>query len=399
MRRRSAPSGSPPDDRRRGGERQGHSSGRRHRRGVAGSPVPTGHRWMLLSSDCPGEPKRRSRDGRGVDVAIEAVGIPATFALALNSDPSWRPGSQDRRHGEGSNFPIERHWINNITINDRPRRDAYPALNSLAQEDHGRRRSTEASSSPTGSPSTTTRPTTRSHGWPTSTALKVDHHQRKVPTHRDSAFLGTGPSSATMVVSFVLSMLGRVRALDSTIPDGQRQLLGVAGARRSSSTRPSRSGGDNPLTSSNVPLDAQRSVAPERVAGRAAIGSLGEPPTAFHQHAYQVEVTASTPRRAELVLRDADREVGHRSGRPASRDRPPSAMRDHSGVRPVTSVRIPRRNRVTDAGVAGAAGENPVTTTSSIIASGSSRRSARHWGCGHDGPLRDPALRTGRNRG
>ena len=68
------------------------------------------------SSDVLGELKRHSRDGLGVDVAIEAVGIPATFALALDS---IRPGGRVANigvHGEGVNFPIDRDWINNITI-------------------------------------------------------------------------------------------------------------------------------------------------------------------------------------------------------------------------------------------------------------------------------------------
>lgn len=57
-----------------------------------------------------------SDDGLGVDVAIEAVGIPATFALALDS---IRPGGRVANvgvHGESVTFPIERDWINNITI-------------------------------------------------------------------------------------------------------------------------------------------------------------------------------------------------------------------------------------------------------------------------------------------
>ena len=49
-------------------------------------------------------------------MAIEAVGIPATFGLALDS---IRPGGRVANigvHGEGVQFPIERDWINNITI-------------------------------------------------------------------------------------------------------------------------------------------------------------------------------------------------------------------------------------------------------------------------------------------
>ena len=60
--------------------------------------------------------KGLSGDGLGVDVAIEAVGIPATFGLALDS---IRPGGHVANvgvHGESVQFPLERDWINNITI-------------------------------------------------------------------------------------------------------------------------------------------------------------------------------------------------------------------------------------------------------------------------------------------
>ncbi|MBB2890112.1 zinc-dependent alcohol dehydrogenase family protein [Flexivirga oryzae] len=62
------------------------------------------------------ELKKLSRDGLGVDVAIEAVGIPATFATALDS---VRPGGHVANvgvHGEPVTLPIERDWINNLTI-------------------------------------------------------------------------------------------------------------------------------------------------------------------------------------------------------------------------------------------------------------------------------------------
>ena len=57
-----------------------------------------------------------SRDGEGVDVAIEAVGLPETFATCLDS---IRPGGRVANagvHGVPVSFPIERDWINNITI-------------------------------------------------------------------------------------------------------------------------------------------------------------------------------------------------------------------------------------------------------------------------------------------
>ncbi|MFW0792305.1 alcohol dehydrogenase catalytic domain-containing protein [Gordonia sp. CPCC 205515] len=62
------------------------------------------------------ELKKLSRDGLGVDVAIEAVGLPGTFLTALGS---VRPGGHVANvgvHGESVEFPIERDWINNLTI-------------------------------------------------------------------------------------------------------------------------------------------------------------------------------------------------------------------------------------------------------------------------------------------
>jgi len=68
------------------------------------------------TDDVVGELKKLSRDGLGVDVAIEAVGVPATFATALDA---IRPGGRVANvgvHGAPVSFPIERDWINNITI-------------------------------------------------------------------------------------------------------------------------------------------------------------------------------------------------------------------------------------------------------------------------------------------
>ncbi|GAA5160534.1 zinc-dependent alcohol dehydrogenase family protein [Ornithinimicrobium tianjinense] len=56
------------------------------------------------------------RKGAGVDVAIEAVGLPETFAMCLDA---IRPGGRVANagvHGKPVSFPIERDWINNITI-------------------------------------------------------------------------------------------------------------------------------------------------------------------------------------------------------------------------------------------------------------------------------------------
>lgn len=60
--------------------------------------------------------KAFSDDGLGVDVAIEAVGIPATFTTSLDA---IRPGGRVANvgvHGKAVTFPIDRDWINNITI-------------------------------------------------------------------------------------------------------------------------------------------------------------------------------------------------------------------------------------------------------------------------------------------
>ncbi|HEY7222045.1 MAG TPA: zinc-dependent alcohol dehydrogenase family protein [Micromonosporaceae bacterium] len=55
-------------------------------------------------------------DGLGVDVAIEAVGVPATFGLALSL---VRPGGRVANvgvHGKPVEFPIQDLWIANLTI-------------------------------------------------------------------------------------------------------------------------------------------------------------------------------------------------------------------------------------------------------------------------------------------
>jgi alcohol dehydrogenase len=68
------------------------------------------------SADTVEQLKALSRDGLGVDVAIEAVGLPVTFTTALDS---IRPGGRVANvgvHGSSVSFPLERDWINNITI-------------------------------------------------------------------------------------------------------------------------------------------------------------------------------------------------------------------------------------------------------------------------------------------
>jgi alcohol dehydrogenase len=55
-------------------------------------------------------------DGLGVDVAIEAVGVPATFALAL---AIVRPAGHVANvgvHGKPVEFPIQDLWIENLTV-------------------------------------------------------------------------------------------------------------------------------------------------------------------------------------------------------------------------------------------------------------------------------------------
>ena len=55
-------------------------------------------------------------DGLGVDVAIEAVGVPATWDMSL---AIVRPGGHVANvgvHGKSVNFPLETAWIQNLTI-------------------------------------------------------------------------------------------------------------------------------------------------------------------------------------------------------------------------------------------------------------------------------------------
>lgn len=60
--------------------------------------------------------KELTSDGLGVDVAVEAVGVPATFATCVDA---IRPGGRVANvgvHGEAVEFPIHEQWINNITV-------------------------------------------------------------------------------------------------------------------------------------------------------------------------------------------------------------------------------------------------------------------------------------------
>jgi alcohol dehydrogenase len=64
----------------------------------------------------PLEVVRSLTGGLGADVAIEAVGVPATFELAVALS---RPGGHIANigvHGEPATLHLEEHWIRNITI-------------------------------------------------------------------------------------------------------------------------------------------------------------------------------------------------------------------------------------------------------------------------------------------
>jgi alcohol dehydrogenase len=64
----------------------------------------------------PLEVIRSLTDGLGADVTIEAVGVPATFELAVSL---VRPGGRIANigvHGEPATLHLEEQWIRNITI-------------------------------------------------------------------------------------------------------------------------------------------------------------------------------------------------------------------------------------------------------------------------------------------
>ena len=68
------------------------------------------------SREDPLEVIRTLTDGLGADVAIEAVGVPATFELAVALS---RPGGRIANvgvHGEPATLHLEEQWIRNITI-------------------------------------------------------------------------------------------------------------------------------------------------------------------------------------------------------------------------------------------------------------------------------------------
>lgn len=59
---------------------------------------------------------REITEGRGVDVAIEAVGYPATWKLCEDSVAIGGHVSVVGVHGKPVDFHLETHWINNITV-------------------------------------------------------------------------------------------------------------------------------------------------------------------------------------------------------------------------------------------------------------------------------------------
>ena len=121
---------------------------------------------------------RRSRSSReltgglGADVAIEAVGVPATFELAAEL---VRPGGHVANigvHGEPATLHLEELWIRERHHHHRPRRHLLDADAAAAGRQPAS--STPAGSSPTTSASTSScRPTTCSPGAADTGALKV----------------------------------------------------------------------------------------------------------------------------------------------------------------------------------------------------------------------------------
>jgi alcohol dehydrogenase len=55
-------------------------------------------------------------DGLGVDVAIEAVGLPETFAMVLDIVRPAGHVANAGVHGVGVELPLDRLWISNVTI-------------------------------------------------------------------------------------------------------------------------------------------------------------------------------------------------------------------------------------------------------------------------------------------
>ena len=92
---------------------------RRHRPGrrpAGGGQAVRRRRHRQQRREDPLEVIHSLTDGLGADVAIEAVGVPATFELAVQL---VRPGGQVANigvHGEPATLHLEEQWIRNITI-------------------------------------------------------------------------------------------------------------------------------------------------------------------------------------------------------------------------------------------------------------------------------------------
>jgi len=74
------------------------------------------HKVNAAQSDAAAQIKKLTRDGLGVDVAVEAVGVPATFKTCIDI---IRPGGTIANvgvHGVPVELPINELWISNITI-------------------------------------------------------------------------------------------------------------------------------------------------------------------------------------------------------------------------------------------------------------------------------------------
>ena len=108
---------------------------------------------------------REMTDGLGADVAIEAVGVPATFELAGQPDPTRRSRGQHRCAREPATLHLEELWIRNVTITT-GLVDTYstPTLLDLTQATSSMPRSSSRTTSPSIS---SRRRTTCSPGPPT----------------------------------------------------------------------------------------------------------------------------------------------------------------------------------------------------------------------------------------
>lgn len=68
-------------------------------------------------TDFLGKIKALSNDGLGVDVAIEAVGVPATFDTCLKIVRPYGTVANAGVHGKPVELPLNTMWISNVSIN------------------------------------------------------------------------------------------------------------------------------------------------------------------------------------------------------------------------------------------------------------------------------------------